>query len=241
MLTQSEPAGDAVNDTAFSIAVREMALALSELVQGNLLHRIVTPFPDQYDEMRLNYNRASEQVLQGMKRFIALSSIIRNGARDLDGAISEVTWRNALQSAALQTAMQAVAPVREEAGDKSAELAQRSQAMVDDAHAQIRRLLPYAPADVAGQEDVVMHERNAAMASFMADRAAVSQHRYDQLEAALVAMGEMREIMEDYTDTVKSAHDASSKLTKSADDLVDTVCDFNISEAAARAAWGGSK
>jgi methyl-accepting chemotaxis protein len=221
---------------ALQIVVERLAGGLAELAKGDLLHRLTEPFAPDYERLRTDFNAAAAQLLDSMKFLVDCSGNIRQSARDVAGVVDELNWRNAVQQTCLGQAEKALAALTE-AGMKSTQAVARSQAFRQDADEQLRSLLTNGLTESAADAMQRADARNAAWAAMLNETGAAAAERLVTLERVAAAMREMREVMADYDGFITTASQSSRFLVSEAEQLVDTVCEFNISEAAVRAAW----
>jgi methyl-accepting chemotaxis protein len=218
------------------IVVERLAGGLAELAKGDLLHRLTVPFAPDYERLRIDFNAAAAQLLESMKFLVDCSGNIRQSARDVAGVVDELNWRNAVQQTCLGQAEKALAALTE-AGMRSTQAVARSQAFREDADEQLRGILTNGLTEPAADAMQRADARNAAWAAMLNETGAAAAERLVTLERVAAAMREMREVMADYDGFITTASQSSRFLVSEAEQLVDTVCEFNISEAAVRAAW----
>jgi len=218
------------------VVVGRLAGGLAELAKGDLLYRLAEPFAPEYERLRTDFNAAAAQLLDSMKLLVDCSGNIRQSARDVAGVVDELNWRNAVQQTCLAQAERALAALIE-AGMRSTQAVARSQAFRQESDTQLRSLLTNGPTEPAEQALQRADARNAAWAAMLNETGAAAEARLVMLEGVTAAMREMREVMGEYDGFINTASQSSRFLVSEAEQLVDTVCEFNISEAAVRAAW----
>jgi len=216
--------------------VASLAGALSKLAEGDLIFRLTTPFAPAYERLRVDFNAAVAQLLESMKLLVDSSATIRRSARDISDAVAELTWRNSMQRQALLQAMRALGEMTEGSGKTGIALS-RARIIINAADADIRSCLAEIASPQAALAQQRVDERAVALQQLLNGSAVAADERQAQLTVAGSAMQEMREIMGDYAETITAANQACQALVNEAEALVDRVCEFNISEAAARAAW----
>ncbi|WP_210357712.1 methyl-accepting chemotaxis protein [Sphingomonas beigongshangi] len=88
--------------SAQAIIVSSLGEGLDQLAANNLTHRIVTPFPADYEQLRSDYNRAMEGVSAAMTAVAAATNGINNGASDVRQASDDLSQRTEQQAASLE-------------------------------------------------------------------------------------------------------------------------------------------
>ncbi len=216
--------------------VSRLGQALAQLAKGDLLQAIDERFAPEYEILREDFNAATAQLLQSMKQLVDCSGNIRQRARDIAGAVADLSWRQAMQRQSLLQGSQALTALTE-AGGITSELMVRAQAVIREAEGHIRGLLTGALTETAEKGMARVEQRGVQLRGLLMQSAAAAQERLDRLHEATSAMQEVQEVMRDYAESIGIANQSSRLLVTEAEELVDTICEFNISEAAARAAW----
>ena len=87
---------------AQKIVVNELGKGLGELADGNLTETILTPFPSEYDKLRVDFNCAMESMGRAMSAVTAATHGINSGASDIRQASDDLSQRTEQQAASLE-------------------------------------------------------------------------------------------------------------------------------------------
>ncbi|ANT59302.1 hypothetical protein AYJ57_02350 [Salipiger sp. CCB-MM3] len=82
--------------------VRHLSEALNELAEGSLEHSIREEFPDEYEELRGNYNRAVDSLRAAMTEVNAGALNIHGSAEEIAKASDDLSRRTETQAATLE-------------------------------------------------------------------------------------------------------------------------------------------
>lgn len=82
--------------------VGALGTGLAKLATSDLSHRIETPFPADYERLRVDYNRAMDAVASVMTVVSEATSGINNGASDIRQASDDLSQRTEQQAASLE-------------------------------------------------------------------------------------------------------------------------------------------
>lgn len=82
--------------------VSTMGDALGQLAQGDLAHRLQTPFSTEYDELRQAYNIAAERLDTVIARVAGTVGSVNTGAAEIRSASSDLAERNQIQAASVE-------------------------------------------------------------------------------------------------------------------------------------------
>ena len=82
--------------------VDALAGGLSELARGNLAFSIDTTFPDEYEQLRVDFNGAIGSLAEAMAQIVVISSDVGAESRSIAGAIETVTQRTETSAATLE-------------------------------------------------------------------------------------------------------------------------------------------
>ena len=118
--------------------VDQIAHALNRLAAGDLTCRISTPFTDEFETIREDFNQAMEKLGRTMNGVVGQAQDIRHGADEMSQAADDLSLRTERQAASLNqtsTALQEVTiTVR-----STAETAQQAARLVTDAREEADR------------------------------------------------------------------------------------------------------
>jgi methyl-accepting chemotaxis protein len=115
--------------------VEALGSGLSRLATNDLSHRIDTPFPADYERLRVDFNRAMDAVASVMAAVGEATNGINNGAGDIRQASDDLSQRTEQQAASLE---QTAAAMDEITGTvrETAAGANRANAVVTEARAE---------------------------------------------------------------------------------------------------------
>jgi methyl-accepting chemotaxis protein len=91
--------------------VDRMGAALGELAEGNLVHRIETPFAAEYEALRSAYNAVAEKLDSLMSRVGGTAGSVSTGAAEIRAASGDLATRNQSQAASVEEASAAMKQV----------------------------------------------------------------------------------------------------------------------------------
>ncbi len=87
---------------AQDIVVGALGKGLGDLAEGNLTAAIQTPFPADYEKLRLDFNRATEALAHTMSAVTVATHGINSGASDIRQASDDLSQRTEQQAASLE-------------------------------------------------------------------------------------------------------------------------------------------
>lgn len=82
--------------------VTRMGTALGQLAEGDLVHRIEPPFPAEYDDLRIAYNAAAQQLDSVLARVGGTAHSVSAGAAEIRTASGDLATRNQSQAASVE-------------------------------------------------------------------------------------------------------------------------------------------
>lgn len=85
-----------------AVVVTEMGTALGQLAEGDLVHRITTPFPAEYEALRSAYNTVAERLDSVLSRVGSSADSVSTGAAEIRSASSDLASRNQNQAASVE-------------------------------------------------------------------------------------------------------------------------------------------
>jgi len=218
------------------VVVERLAGGLARLAKGDLLYRLADPFAPDYEILRTDFNAAAAQLLESMKLLVDCSGNIRQGSRSVAAVVDDLSWRDAVQQTCMAQLVQAMLKLKE-AGMRSRESLEIVQNFWSEADAHLRAIVTSGLDEPAEQALQRIIARNEAWETRHKSAVINAQARRVILNEVEAALQEMREVMGEYGSLITTASQSSRFLVSEAEQLVDTVCEFNISEAAVRAAW----
>jgi methyl-accepting chemotaxis protein len=128
----------AKEEAARDQVVTSLAQGLARLSQGDLAARLETRFPDQYEELRANYNSAVDQLGQTMSSVIASAHGMRTGSDEISQAADDLSRRTEQQAASLEETAAALDEVTATVR-RSAEGAGKARQVADTARTEAQR------------------------------------------------------------------------------------------------------
>ncbi|WP_297514276.1 methyl-accepting chemotaxis protein [uncultured Caulobacter sp.] len=121
-------------EAAQAAVVDNLADALKRLSEGDLSHRIDRRFPEGYERLRVDFNRAVEQLSGVIAASLEAARAIHGGSREITDAADDLSRRTEQQAASLEQTAAALdeitSTVRQTADD-----AERARAVVQRARA----------------------------------------------------------------------------------------------------------
>ncbi|MCC1491833.1 methyl-accepting chemotaxis protein [Cognatishimia sp. F0-27] len=87
---------------AQSSVVDRLSDALTMLAEGCLSSRLDAPFPDEYETLRENYNRATDSLADAIANVNESAQSIRNGSDEIASASDDLSRRTETQAATLE-------------------------------------------------------------------------------------------------------------------------------------------
>lgn len=85
-----------------ALLARHLGDGLTALALGDLTHRIVTPFPAQYEPLRQNFNTALDRLSEALVEVLSVTAGIRNDAAEMNAAAEDLSRRTEGQAATLE-------------------------------------------------------------------------------------------------------------------------------------------
>ncbi|MBB6123496.1 methyl-accepting chemotaxis protein [Sphingobium subterraneum] len=105
--------------------VKDLGVALTELSEGNLTHRIQHPFATEYEVLRTRFNHTMDRLDEILSRVAGTSSNVRNGSVEIRSATDDLSQRTEQQAASLEetaAAMNQVTSVVKTTAESAAEM-----------------------------------------------------------------------------------------------------------------------
>lgn len=91
--------------------IEKMNAGLARLASNDLTASITSPFPGEYEEMRVSYNVGIANIAGALASIRALSDSVLTGSQEIDAASADLAQRNERQAANLQRASGAMKAV----------------------------------------------------------------------------------------------------------------------------------
>ncbi|WP_298163629.1 methyl-accepting chemotaxis protein [Brevundimonas sp.] len=82
--------------------VAALAEGLSALADGDLSHGIADPFPEEFEELRINFNRSIRALEDTLSHVVAGARAVDGGAREIAAAADDLSQRTEQQAASLE-------------------------------------------------------------------------------------------------------------------------------------------
>ncbi|WP_017672166.1 methyl-accepting chemotaxis protein [Blastomonas sp. AAP53] len=115
------------------VMVRELTAGLEALAAKNLTHRISTPFPPEFEALRISYNSATDELCDVLAHTTSSTSNVLTGAAEIRSASGDLAQRTEKQAANLEESAAAMHEVTEMV-QKTARSALEVGRQVSDAH-----------------------------------------------------------------------------------------------------------
>ncbi|WP_298499511.1 methyl-accepting chemotaxis protein [uncultured Maritimibacter sp.] len=88
--------------------VRSLGNALEKLAEGDLLHRINDPFTEDYEQLREDFNRAADRILEALRGVLENANLITGEASEISAAADDLSARTEKQAATLEETAAAI-------------------------------------------------------------------------------------------------------------------------------------
>ncbi|UWQ46032.1 CHASE3 domain-containing protein [Leisingera aquaemixtae] len=95
-------------DAELAGVVQELSERLSRLSHGDLTIRIEDPFPEEYEQLRADFNGSIDNLTATVQEVIGASASIRNGAAEISQASDDLSHRTESQAATLEETAAAI-------------------------------------------------------------------------------------------------------------------------------------
>ncbi|MEX5576808.1 methyl-accepting chemotaxis protein [Pseudophaeobacter sp. A-200-2] len=90
------------------LVVKALGTGLQQLSEGNLSHIISEPFPDDYEQLRRNFNTTVSKLAVTVAEVIETSGSIQNGANEISQSSDDLSNRTESQAATLEETAAAI-------------------------------------------------------------------------------------------------------------------------------------
>jgi methyl-accepting chemotaxis protein len=111
--------------------VDSLRVALRRLSDGDLTVRIDTPFPEEHEQLRRDFNEAAARLLEAMGAVVASASAVTGGAGEIAAASEDLNRRNMSSAASLEESAAALQELAASVGSVSDVAAQANRMVVD--------------------------------------------------------------------------------------------------------------
>lgn len=91
--------------------VRELAEGLKHMSAGKLKYRIETRFSPEYEQLRLDFNKANETLDRSLFKISSTGNVVQNSARKMNSSIHDFSKRIESEAAALEGAVNSLGDV----------------------------------------------------------------------------------------------------------------------------------
>jgi methyl-accepting chemotaxis protein len=243
-------------------AISLLGQGLGRLANGDLMHRIETPFAQSTDELRAGFNISVDQLRQTMLTIISNTAAIRSGTGEISAAADDLSRRTEQQAANLEETAAALdqitATVRRTAegathardvvssakseADKSGEVVRLAIAAMSGIEKSSQQI-----SQIIGVIDEIAFQTNllALNAGVEAARAGEAGRGFAVVASEVRALAqrsaeaakEIKRLISASTAQVDQGVDLVAETGKALERIVDQVCDINnvVSEIAASA------
>ena len=128
----------AADEAARELVVSSLAQGLSDLSEGNLTSRINLTFPDQYEQLRHDFNTAMGRLEETLVSVVGTARGIHGGSGEISSAADDLSRRTEQQAASLEETAAALDEVTATVR-KSAEGATQARDVADSAKTEADR------------------------------------------------------------------------------------------------------
>ncbi|WP_051438858.1 methyl-accepting chemotaxis protein [Ciceribacter selenitireducens] len=118
--------------------VEDLSAALEQLAQGDLTRPIATPFPPDYESLRVNYNSALKRLHDAIADISGGVSSLREGSNGISSAADQLAHRTEQQAASLEETAAALNEITATVQATSAG-ASKARETVRNTHADVER------------------------------------------------------------------------------------------------------
>ncbi|MBU3961242.1 MAG: methyl-accepting chemotaxis protein [Alphaproteobacteria bacterium] len=118
--------------------VEDLSTALEQLAQGDLTRPIATPFPPDYESLRVNYNGALKRLHDAIADISGGVSSLREGSNGISSAADQLAHRTEQQAASLEETAAALNEITATVQATSAG-ASKARETVRNTHADVER------------------------------------------------------------------------------------------------------
>jgi methyl-accepting chemotaxis protein len=214
--------------------VETMQAALAKLASGDLKTTLRTPFPDQYEPLRLNYNEAIQRLSMALGNLLTTTDDIHEGAAEMSQSARDLAARTETQAATLEQTAAALDELT--ASVKSAaDGAGRANDVVSQAHGEAQRSGEIVTAAVESMDAISASSKEisqiigviqdiAFQTNLLALNAGVEAARAgDAGRGFAVVASEVRALAQRSSDAVKEIRDLIGQSSKHVTRGVDMV------------------
>ena len=103
-----QPATRQRDDTSQKIVVDALSTGLKALAAGNMTTSLNTPFDQEYDQLRIDFNDAVDQLRTAMQEVVLKSQCIRGGAAQISQSTDDLAKRTEGQAGSLEQTASAI-------------------------------------------------------------------------------------------------------------------------------------
>ncbi|MFO1012234.1 MAG: HAMP domain-containing methyl-accepting chemotaxis protein [Caulobacteraceae bacterium] len=128
----------AAEEAARDLVVSSLARGLSDLSEGNLTSRLDQAFPDQYEQLRRDFNTAMGRLEETLVSVVGTARGIHGGSGEISSAADDLSRRTEQQAASLEETAAALDEVTATVR-KSAEGASQAREVADSARTEADR------------------------------------------------------------------------------------------------------
>lgn len=97
--------------------VQTLKNGLTSLAQGDMTGRITTPFPNEYEALRTDFNRTLDSMNAMLRDVAHASAAVRTGAEEIRNASDHLASKTSAQAASLEETSAAVSELTASVGD----------------------------------------------------------------------------------------------------------------------------
>lgn len=118
-------------DSVLAETVQQLGAGLDRLAQGDLTVSLDTPFPDEMDELRVNFNNSVSKLQHTLSSIVDGSSSIDQNSREMKSSADDLSRRTEQQAASLEetaAALDEITSTVKEASSRANEAAEMAHA-----------------------------------------------------------------------------------------------------------------
>lgn len=118
-------------DSVLAETVQQLGAGLDRLAQGDLTVSLDTPFPDEMDELRVNFNNSVSKLQHTLSSIVDGSSSIDQNSREMKSSADDLSRRTEQQAASLEetaAALEEITSTVKEASSRANEAAEMAHA-----------------------------------------------------------------------------------------------------------------
>ena len=125
---------DKIRAEAMAQATQSLAEGLAELARGNLTVRLTSPFAQEFEQLRDDFNRAVLQLSETLTAVAHATNVIDDESREISGSTNDLSRRTEQQAASLEETAAALDEITVNVKNASSRVEEAREAAADAAH-----------------------------------------------------------------------------------------------------------